>query len=99
MQMASTLVKLICPFNLARKVGGHEFIIGRTAHSIDEAKQAVRDGADFLELVHVIQAPPNSSKSLLQKLSFGMFLKRYDYRSLPLVALHLTTLTGLFIWE
>jgi thiamine-phosphate pyrophosphorylase len=36
------------PVNLARKVGGHEFIIGRTAHSIDEAKQAVRDGADYL---------------------------------------------------
>jgi len=53
----------------------------------------------ILELVHVIQAPQNSSKSLLQKHSFGMFLKRYDYRSLPLVALHLTTLIGLFIWE
>ena len=36
------------PVNLARKVCGHEFIIGRTAHSIDEAKQAVRDGADYL---------------------------------------------------
>ena len=29
------------PVNLARRVCGHEFIIGRTAHSIDEAKQAV----------------------------------------------------------
>ena len=36
------------PVNLARKVCGHEFIIGRTAHSIDEAKQAVLDGADYL---------------------------------------------------
>ena len=36
------------PVHLARKVCGHEFIIGRTAHSIDEAKQAVRDGADYL---------------------------------------------------
>ena len=36
------------PVNLARKVCGHEFIIGRTAHSIDEAKQAVREGADYL---------------------------------------------------
>ena len=36
------------PVNLARKVCGHDFIIGRTAHSIDEAKQAVLDGADYL---------------------------------------------------
>lgn len=36
------------PVNLARKVCGHEFIIGRTAHSIDEAKQAVREGVDYL---------------------------------------------------
>jgi len=36
------------PVNLARKVCGHEFIIGRTAHSIAEAKQAVLDGADYL---------------------------------------------------
>ena len=36
------------PVNLARRVCGHEFIIGRTAHSIDEAKQAVLDGADYL---------------------------------------------------
>ena len=36
------------PVNLARKVCGHEFIIGRTAHSIDEARQAVREGVDYL---------------------------------------------------
>lgn len=36
------------PVNLARKVCGHEFIIGRTAHSIDEAKQAMREGVDYL---------------------------------------------------
>lgn len=42
------LGKTDLPVNLARRVCGHEFIIGRTAHSIDEAKQAVLDGADYL---------------------------------------------------
>ena len=36
------------PVSLARRVCGHEFIIGRTAHSLSEAKQAVLDGADYL---------------------------------------------------
>ena len=36
------------PVSLARKVCGHEFLIGRTAHSTPEAKQAVLEGADYL---------------------------------------------------
>lgn len=36
------------PVSLARKVCGHEFLIGRTAHSTQEAKQAVLAGADYL---------------------------------------------------
>jgi thiamine-phosphate pyrophosphorylase len=36
------------PVPLARKVCGHEFLIGRTAHSVQEAKQAVLAGADYL---------------------------------------------------
>ena len=36
------------PVSLARKVCGHEFLIGRTAHSTQEAKQAVLEGADYL---------------------------------------------------
>jgi thiamine-phosphate pyrophosphorylase len=36
------------PVAEARRVLGSDAIIGRTAHSIDEARQAVADGADYL---------------------------------------------------
>lgn len=36
------------PVRLARQVAGSELLVGRTAHSIEEARQAVIDGADYL---------------------------------------------------
>jgi len=36
------------PVPLARRVGGGRLLIGRTAHSLAEARQAVLDGADYL---------------------------------------------------
>lgn len=45
------------PAHAVRKISGNQFLIGVSAHSIDEAIEAERDGADFITLGPIYQTP------------------------------------------
>ena len=41
------------PVQVAVKLAGHNLLVGRSVHSLDEAQRAAGDGADYLTLGHV----------------------------------------------
>jgi thiamine-phosphate pyrophosphorylase len=48
------------PVSLTRRVVGPERLVGRTAHDVDEARAAVRDGADYLGIGPCFPSPTKS---------------------------------------
>jgi thiamine-phosphate pyrophosphorylase len=45
------------PAHAVRKISGNQLLIGASTHSIDEAIEAERDGADFITLGPIYQTP------------------------------------------
>lgn len=68
----------------ARKILGKDKIIGASVHSVGEAKDAERDGADYLGAG---AAFPTSSKSDAINLSLDVLVEICDSVSIPVVAI------------
>jgi thiamine-phosphate pyrophosphorylase len=73
------------PSYAARKAAGKGIVIGESAHSIEEAKQAEVDGADFITLGPVYET---SSKLKYGKpLGLDILKKAKDILSIPVFAI------------
>lgn len=79
------LGKASLPVSEARRILGGERLIGYSAHSVEEALQAQREGADFVTLGPVYQTP---SKALYgDPLGPGVLAKAARVLKIPLFAL------------
>ncbi|MBU1998538.1 MAG: thiamine phosphate synthase [Candidatus Omnitrophota bacterium] len=73
------------PCAIARKILGKKKIIGVTAHSLQQAKQAERDGADYIGLSPIFQTNTKPDAGLSQGLSL---IRRVKGKvKIPLVAI------------
>jgi thiamine-phosphate pyrophosphorylase len=61
------------PASAVRKISGDGFLIGISAHSIEEAVEAERDGADFITVGPVFETP--SKRQFGRPIGIDMFQK------------------------
>lgn len=76
----------------ARKVVGEDMIVGKTTHNLDQALQAVRDGADYVSVGPVYATPTKPGRQAV-----GLAYVREAARSLdiPFVAIGGIDLTNI----
>lgn len=73
------------PAGAARKVAGEQMIVGRSTHSIDEAVEAEKAGADFITFGPVFETP--SKRQYGKPLGLDMLRKAAGRVSLPVFAI------------
>ncbi|MGH7214234.1 MAG: thiamine phosphate synthase [Tepidisphaeraceae bacterium] len=78
------------PVTEARKLLGRDKIIGVSTHNLDQAKQAVRDGADYLGVGPVFPSP-TKPRDFLPGLDFARQVARAN---LPVPAVAIAGITG-----
>lgn len=72
------------PIEVARSILGPEKIIGKTAHSISEAQEAEREGADYVSLGPIFLT---SVKPELRPVGLGIIRKAKELLKVPFVAI------------
>ncbi len=75
----------------AREIIGGGMILGISTHDIEQARQAVSAGADYLARVRSSLRKPNRSRSFRGSNFCARWQRKSHFRSSPLAALRLTT--------
>ena len=72
------------PTGEAQKVVGPDMIIGKTTHNIEQARQAVRDGADYISVGPVYATPTKPGR---QAVGLSYVREAADHLDIPFVAI------------
>jgi thiamine-phosphate pyrophosphorylase len=68
----------------ARAIIGHDLVLGKTTHNLDQARQAVRDGADYISVGPVYATPTKPGRPAV---GLAYVREAAQHLSIPFVAI------------